>query len=67
MGSIGKLHHYVITMPLSLLAPAHTHWWPVELVSFAITGARMHIVLIIGINNDNKFLHKIVKITSFFL
>src|SRR5882672_10421590 len=51
MGSIGKLVHDIITMPLSRLVPAHAHRWPVELVSFAITG-----VLIVGINDDNNFL-----------
>ena len=38
----------------------------VALVSIAITGAGVHVVLIIGINDDNNFLYKIVKITVFF-
>ena len=67
MGSIGKLVHDVITMPLSRLVPVHTHRRPVELVSFAITGAGMHVMLVVGINDDNNFLYKIVKITVFFL
>jgi len=69
MGSIGKLHHYVITVSRG--------WrWGVlivgtcssaALVSFAITGAGAHVLLVVGINDDNKILHKIVKITVFFL
>jgi len=66
MGSIGKLVHDVIAMPLSWLVPACTHWQPVELVSFTITGTGTHVVLIVGINDDNNFLYKIVKITVFF-
>ena len=67
MGSIGKLVHDVITTPLSWLVLAHAHRQPGELVSFAITGTGAHVVLVIGINDDNNFLYKIVKITGFFL
>ena len=45
MGSIGKLHHYIITM---------SHGW-------------CRRMLIVSINDDNSFLHKIVEITFFFL
>jgi len=55
VGSVGKLVHDIITMPLLWLAPAHAHQQPVELVSFTITGTGTHVMLVVGINDDNNF------------